>query len=90
MTQAEEVFKTNDGYTSKTESDNIKDFDFGVDISAGLIFKIKQNIHLNTDITYYRGFTDILSDYSPAYHITAHNGNIKMNIGLLFNINTRE
>jgi len=83
-------FKNDAGNNPQNKSDvshQIKNFDFGSLVGAGLNFKINRSIWLNTNIAYYQGLIDVLKDYSPAYHITGYNGNISFNGGLLYKLN---
>jgi len=83
-------FKNDAGNNPQNKSDvshQIKNFDFGSLVGAGLNFKINRSLSLNTNIAYYQGLIDVLKDYSPAYHITGYNGNISFNGGLLYKLN---
>jgi outer membrane protein W len=68
------------GVKVKTDiSDNIKNFDFGVNAAAGLNFRLAPRTWLNTDVAFYQGLTDI----TKSNNTTQHNGNIGVNVGLL-------
>lgn len=69
-----------DGAKVKTDiSNDIRNFDFGVNAAAGLNIKVAQRTWLNTDLAYYQGLTDITKNTSN----TRRNGNVGVNVGLL-------
>jgi outer membrane protein W len=71
------------GVKVKTDiTDNIKSFDFGVNAAAGLNFRVAPRTWLNTDIALYQGLTDI----TKSNNSTQHNGNIGVDVGLLFGL----
>jgi outer membrane protein W len=68
------------GVKVKTDiSNDIKNFDFGVDAAAGLNFRLAPRTWLNTDIGYYQGLTDMTKNNNA----TQRNGNVGVNVGLL-------
>jgi len=71
------------GVKVKTDiTDNIKNFDFGLNAAAGLNFRLAPRTWLNTDVAFYQGLTDITRSNSS----TQHNSNIGVNVGLLLGV----
>jgi hypothetical protein len=60
-------------------------FDFGLQGSAGINFRLAKNTWLNTDISYYQALTDAFKKNAGD---ASHNGNIGLNVGLTFGIGT--
>ena len=53
-------------------------FDIGLNASAGLNWKIQNNVWLNADLNYYTGFTAIRADH--------YNNNLGLKIGMAFGL----
>jgi outer membrane protein W len=71
------------GVKVKTDiTDDIKSFDFGLNAAAGLNFRLAPRTWLNTDVAFYQGLTDI----TKSNNSTQHNGNIGVDVGLLFGL----
>ncbi len=69
-----------EGVKVKTDiTDDIKNFDFGVNAAAGLNFRLAERTWLNTDLAFYQGLTDITKNNNT----TRRNGNVGVNVGLL-------
>jgi outer membrane protein W len=71
------------GVKVKTDiSNDIRNFDFGVNAAAGLNFRVAPRTWLNTDIAFYQGLTDI----TKGDNTTRRNGNLGVDVGLLFGL----
>lgn len=62
-----------------------KNFDLGLQGSAGINFRLAKNTWLNTDLSYYQGLMDVIKTNTGE---ASHNGNIGVNVGLTFGIGT--
>ncbi len=80
-------------YKLKSDID-IKGFDVGGIVTAGLNFKLANSASLNTDVVYYNGFTNIAKKYNDNLNMAMqinpfpdnrkyYNRNVQLNIGLL-------
>lgn len=61
--------------------DQIKSFDVGAIIAAGINFKLAPCTWLNTDLAYYNGFANVSKGSN-----NNHNRNIELNVGLLVDL----
>jgi outer membrane protein W len=82
LTSASEATTISDEKVKTDITDNVRNFDFGVNAAAGVNFRIAQRTWLNTDLAFYQGLTDINKNNGR----TQHNGNLGVNVGLLFGL----
>lgn len=79
------TYETSSGSHETDTKDYYKNFDFGLQGSAGINFRLARNTWLNTDLSYYQGLTDVVKNNSGE---ASKNGNIGVNVGLTFGIGT--
>ncbi|MGN6618341.1 MAG: porin family protein [Ilyomonas sp.] len=79
------VYEANNATVKTDIKDDLKSFDFGLQGSAGINFRLARNTWLNTDVSYYQGLTDVYKN-NPGE--ASHKGNIGVNVGLTFGIGT--
>lgn len=68
------------------DRDDFRSVDFGLHGSAGVNFKLGEDIWLNTDLTYYHGMTDINANNETTGDDDYKNRNLGINVGITFGI----
>ena len=76
--------KIDNGSTELDAKDYYKSFDVGLLASAGFHYNLVTNTWLQFDVSYYHGFSDVLSDAERSNK----NRNIGVNLGVAFGIAT--